>query len=366
MRVLRLLLVLGLLLMAAGWARAQVSSEPLRSTVQTPVGSGVLMVSPASPLTTQTVELTVRLTLDAGWELSPLVIGKEQLPEGWSVVGGESGTPEVRSDGSRVVVRSVRLEPFLPGDVEIGALELRLVLGEESHTVRTAPVRVTVRSVLPQDEANPEPAGIRSIVGLPFAMPAWAWGVLGGVVAVIAAVVALVMMMARQARRIRLVRLTAHETALKRLDELLSRDLLATGRFKQFYNEVSLILRRYIEDRFGLAAPERTTEEFLREARSSGALMEADVGLLEEFLLHCDLVKFAGAQPDPARVDQTESLVRGFIERTRSTEAQLVVDPSTGEARRPERLSDPLIAAAAKAGRTSVEAPARAGAGGGA
>jgi len=358
------LVVLAALLMAAGWARAQVSSGALRSTVQTPVGSGVLTVWPPSPLTTQTVELTVQLTLDAGWELSPVVVGKEQLPEGWSVIGGESGTPEVRPDGSRVMVRSVRLEPFLPGEVEIGPVELRLVRGEESHTVRTAPVRVTVRSVLPEDEADPEPAGIRSIVGLPFAMPAWAWGVVGGVVAMAAAVAALVVMMARRARRIRLVRLTAHETALKRLEAVLSRDLLATGRFKEFYNEVSLILRRYIEDRFGLAAPERTTEEFLREGRSSGVLAEADVAMLEEFLSHCDLVKFAGARPDPARLDQTESLVRGFIERTRSAEAQLVVDPSTGEARRPERLSDPVIAAAAKAGRTSVEAPARAGGGG--
>lgn len=358
---LRLVLVLAMLLVTADWARAQASSEPLRSSIQTPVGSGMLTVSPPSPRTTQTVVLTVQLTLDAGWELAPVLVGKEQLPEGWSVIGGDEALPETRPDGSRMVVRTVRLEPFLPGEVEIGSLELRLMRGEESHTVRTAPVRVVVRSVLPADEANPEPAGIRSIVGLPFAVPGWAWSVLGGVVAVAAAVAALVVMMARRARRIRLVRLTAHETALKRLDLVLSRDLLATGRFKEFYNEVSLILRRYIEDRFGLAAPERTTEEFLREGRSSGVLAEADVAVLEEFLSHCDLVKFAGAQPDPARLDQTESLVRGFIERTRSTEAQLVVDPSTGEARRPERLSDPVIAAAAKAGRTSVEAPVRAG-----
>ena len=31
----------------------------------------------------------------------------------------------------------------------------------------------------------------------------------------------------------------------------------------QFYQELSMILRRYIEGRFGLSAPEQTTEEFL-------------------------------------------------------------------------------------------------------
>ena len=37
------------------------------------------------------------------------------------------------------------------------------------------------------------------------------------------------------------------------------------GRIKEFYERISNILRHYIEHRFDLHAPERTTEEFLYE-----------------------------------------------------------------------------------------------------
>ena len=44
------------------------------------------------------------------------------------------------------------------------------------------------------------------------------------------------------------------------------------GRIKEFYQRISDILRHYIENRFGLHAPERTTEEFLVELKPSEVL----------------------------------------------------------------------------------------------
>lgn len=65
----------------------------------------------------------------------------------------------------------------------------------------------------------------------------------------------------------------------------------------RFCTEVSLIIRVYLEERFDLHAPDRTTEEFLFELQSSKFLVDAHKELLVNFLEECDMVKFAKAEP---------------------------------------------------------------------
>ncbi|HTY89043.1 MAG TPA: hypothetical protein VMB80_16470 [Candidatus Acidoferrum sp.] len=84
-----------------------------------------------------------------------------------------------------------------------------------------------------------------------------------------------------------------HEIALQYLDE--ARRLIDPDRTREYCFEVSQIIRRYIEDRFHIQAPQLTTEEFLRELTvSPDALLAAHRALLAGFLQHCDLAKFAG------------------------------------------------------------------------
>lgn len=64
-----------------------------------------------------------------------------------------------------------------------------------------------------------------------------------------------------------------------------------------FCSLVSDVTRTYLEERFDLHAPDRTTEEFLDELRASPALLPEHKSLLELFLSQCDLVKFARAEP---------------------------------------------------------------------
>lgn len=82
-----------------------------------------------------------------------------------------------------------------------------------------------------------------------------------------------------------------HVQALAALRDLEKR--LEEGREKEFVAEVSGIVRIYIQARFGLRAPHRSTEEFLYEASQSKSLSAPHHDLLGGFLMHCDLVKFA-------------------------------------------------------------------------
>ena len=76
-------------------------------------------------------------------------------------------------------------------------------------------------------------------------------------------------------------------------------------------------MRTYVELRFGLRAPELTTEEFLREARQGGELTAEHRDLLTGFLESCDRVKFAGYRPEDDESLATLRAARAFIDDTR-------------------------------------------------
>lgn len=111
-----------------------------------------------------------------------------------------------------------------------------------------------------------------------------------------------------------------HLLAQKRLDELLARKLIESGEYKPFYDCISEILRDYIEGRFNLKAPERTTEEFLEELRGAqNVFSPRHMTLLNNFLHHTDLVKYARAVPTTTEVEETVHATRTFIDETKET-----------------------------------------------
>jgi len=78
---------------------------------------------------------------------------------------------------------------------------------------------------------------------------------------------------------------------------------------EEFYTRLSDIVRQYIEGRFGLRAPERTTEEFLAEA----ALPAQHMALLGAFLQESDLVKFARLRPGKDDMERAAAAGEKFV-----------------------------------------------------
>jgi hypothetical protein len=120
---------------------------------------------------------------------------------------------------------------------------------------------------------------------------------------------------------------TAHEIAYRNLEALVARNLIEQGLIKEFYERISGVLRYYVEHRFSLHAPDRTTEEFLVELQTTDVLSPSDKEVLTEFLTHCDLVKFAKHDPTTEQIQRTFDLVKSFIEKTKSDEAKVYVAP---------------------------------------
>lgn len=105
---------------------------------------------------------------------------------------------------------------------------------------------------------------------------------------------------------------TPHEIALAALTRIETERGEASA--EAFANRAAQTVREYIAARFGLAAPKRTTEEFLRDVEHSPLVGESDH--LKAFLKSCDLAKFAGAGLDAEKRGELIQAARSFVRAT--------------------------------------------------
>jgi hypothetical protein len=151
-------------------------------------------------------------------------------------------------------------------------------------------------------------ADIRDIKGpVPISSGIWIWWMLG-IIAVVALASTLLRYWLKRPKAIPAqITIPPHERARRKLQEALA--LIHQPR--PFCILVSDTLRLYLEERFDLRAPERTTEEFLAELQSSPLLVFSQKQSLADFLMRCDLVKFARYEPgEPELRDLLEAAVR--------------------------------------------------------
>ncbi len=114
----------------------------------------------------------------------------------------------------------------------------------------------------------------------------------------------------------------AYEIALEELLRLKAMNLPEKGEVKEYYIRLSDIARRYLENRFYFRAPEMTTEEFLDSVKGSSTLSDAHRRLLEEFLSHCDMVKFAKYGPTPIEMLDSYKAAEKLVVETKPAEEE--------------------------------------------
>lgn len=103
-----------------------------------------------------------------------------------------------------------------------------------------------------------------------------------------------------------------HVRAKQRLAEALR----LIGEPGPFCVAVSDTARVYLEERFQLRAPERTTEEFLHDLHSTAHLNGDQKLSLAAFLESCDLVKFARFEPNEAALRGLHDSAARLVDET--------------------------------------------------
>ncbi len=140
----------------------------------------------------------------------------------------------------------------------------------------------------------------------------WLWVLLSGLAAAILVLIIVNLFRRKKAQEIEVVVIPPHIRAKQKLAEALR--LISDP--NQFCTEVSNTLRVYLEERFELRAPERTTEEFLVELQNSKQLTLDQKLSLGEFLQSCDLVKFARFEPTETNLRQLHDAALRLVDET--------------------------------------------------
>jgi len=293
---------------------------------------------PAAPLPPMRVQVSVnkpgikigdliRYTLDVDAQTGVWF----RMPEfaqnlgGFAIRDWDRSQPELGKDGRIRQSQTYDLETYLTGTYEIPPAHVTYILGGETNIISSTPICVEVTTVAEDGDLF---SGIRDIKG-PVAVTEvekdtvkyW----LAGIVGLAAMLVAIVLLVRhfRGREKAAAPPVPAHVIAYAALRALAERKLVEHGMIKEYYYELSNVLRHYIENRFGLRAPERTTEEFLMELRTSKAFSNEYRGLLKKFLRESDMVKFAnyGATPEDAR--RAHDVAVNFIEETKEGELKI-------------------------------------------
>lgn len=320
------------------WAGAMLGACRPSEEAAKPTPAGVVKRYGAPPLTlelrldrerlTMAERLTVELRAETD-EGHAVKFSEAKEFAGFAVAAVNETKPELTAAGRVVVSSHYVLEPLAVGPVQIPALTVEAWQKAEANapvtTVATEPVSVLVESLLAQGDAG----DAISDIAPPLAQPLNRWLLAGLGLAGVLAVALVVYVVRRRQRRIvpPPPPLPPHLLAYQALDRLLATDLLDTHQIKAFYESLSAILRHYIEQRFGLKAPEQTTEEFLTElgrvgSAGGGQLCSSIVAttshqlLLRDFLSHCDLVKFARHTPARSEAEESVERCRCFIRET--------------------------------------------------
>jgi hypothetical protein len=106
----------------------------------------------------------------------------------------------------------------------------------------------------------------------------------------------------------------AQRDALSALEGLFH--LIDEGQGKTYAIESSAVIRHYIERRFGIRAPMRSTDEFLHDAQTAPELSPEFRELLSQFLRCCDLLKFARGIATRPELEELHAAAIRFVKET--------------------------------------------------
>jgi len=106
---------------------------------------------------------------------------------------------------------------------------------------------------------------------------------------------------------------------LNKLQELRDKKLWQNNQVKQYYIELSDVLREYLEKRYTIKTYEKTTDEIFDELRYV-EIRDDDRNKLRQILVLADLVKFAKEQPAPAENEQGMDNAINFVNSTKQVE----------------------------------------------
>lgn len=150
-------------------------------------------------------------------------------------------------------------------------------------------------------------------------LPPLSWRLVGYCALILIGAITLIgviwMLIKYLARRVKEHRMSPVERAWAELDRLMKKGLPGRGKFKDFYIELTMVVRRYVQRTHNVKAPHLTTEEFFDATRKSASFPLSALDELIQFLRAADKVKFAGVKATLELADEAIEIARAYIKK---------------------------------------------------
>ncbi len=291
----------------------------LSIVVSASIDSTELWVGDQSTLHLQTIQ-------DKATVVDFPVYGEELIP-GIEVVARSERDTTVQADGRIIVKQDLTITSFADSLFYIEPIPF--VVGED--TFLSEPLTLNVIQPFEIDTAANAITDIKPI----YKAPIWWWGIIRwillglGIAALGVGIYFLVKYIKAHQKQTEeaetvnpeLLR-PAEDVALEKLDKIKAEKIWQQGRQKDYYTELTDVVREYIARRFEITAEEKTSEEILRELQP---LLQEQKELhirLKDMLRLADLVKFAkwNALPDENEISLLSAYQ--FVRETTPTPAE--------------------------------------------
>ena len=241
------------------------------------------------------------------------------LPADFELVSFEHVGPILGPNGTNIDSLHYELTLYRTGEHSIPPFSISCILsdGTELSAVSDS-ATITVISVL--DDNADDIRDLKSPVEIPGNI-LWYWWVIGLLVLLSVTVIVVFLIGGRRGRKVASVpevvsEHSPEEIILKELEQLIRKDWLTQGLVKVHYSELSEILRRYLSDRYQIAAMEYTTTELI-DSLNVLKLEHENIRLVRVLFEECDMVKFAKFIPESHRQKLSIQEAREIVEITR-------------------------------------------------
>ncbi len=213
------------------------------------------------------------------------------------------------------------IQSFDSGDYVIP--ELRYAIGSDTVLGDKLALRVIPVDVDRMETINPnadvQPGDSRWYDFLPaFLVDYWEW-ILLSIVVIIAVIAAFIIFRKKGVKKIFTApkpKLSPYEVAIRDLMSLKEKNLCAAGAEKEYYTDLTDILRVYLQNRFGINAMEMTTSQ-ITDALNRNEETRLPNRLMKQILEIADFVKFAKQRPLPEDNTRSFNSAVQFVEDTR-------------------------------------------------
>ena len=223
--------------------------------------------------------------------------------------------------GRTTYTQKLTVTSFEPGDNHIPSIPLRYSIADEDSLTLTAytspidfyvmPIKVdTAQAFRDIKEPLRQPITLKETTNFL------------GIILICAAIVLLVLFIVRKIKNKEPIIPEKHEpvipaivTARSEMDALKLKQLWQTGHTKEYYTELTGIVRKYIEGQFGVQAVELTSQEILANIKPLGFDTQT-FEKLKETLETSDFVKFAKYEPSAEDNEMYLAKSETFIEES--------------------------------------------------